>query len=175
MHIIDYTKGGSPMPLYNLYNRRPYTNREQPERNTIIQSHEDIGNYKAELNAIIQDILKRIHKDIDEVKQYIKRVEEKIYKLESRQVKLENQLEEEDPVRRLSQSDLSSLRSEIEVLKREAAVMESKSNHTQMSLESEVNPITSNTYQGDKPVMPGSGFSYITADFLKNMNKKQTE
>jgi predicted nucleic acid-binding Zn-ribbon protein len=116
-------------------------------------------NELSDLKVQIKDNFKTISESIAEIVLSIKQIEKKIGNLEARQTVLENNISEEDDTRNRDtvNSDLSTLKTELEILKRQSS-----------------NAKTNTTYEqsGNKPVMPGSGFANITADYLKNLNKK---
>lgn len=142
-----------------LNNRRMYINRHPEANKQIEQEHSNDNNHKndtEDMKHLILDTFKNVSNSIKEINQSISKLNERIESLENRQLTLENQIDSDDTeTRRISQSDISDLKSELEILKRSSS------------------DIQSEKYEdSNKPVMPGSGFANITPEFLRNLNKK---
>ncbi|MFZ5989000.1 MAG: hypothetical protein ACOYWZ_18000 [Bacillota bacterium] len=139
--------------------RRMYINRQQTE-NSSTESAENTD--LVELKKLVTDTLELITKNVSEIKQSINQLNEKINNIEERQLILENQVDSQDSVRNsTSQTDISSIKTELELLKKEA--YNNKHNPA---------PDPRSAPSNNRPVMPGSGFASITPEFLKNLNKR---
>lgn len=135
--------------------RRPYTQNQQPEKPSITVTNLADASEES-LKALIVDSLKALSRNIDELKHSIKEIEEKLDYLDSRQRKTENDVEKFNAKSRAAEIDLNSFRSELDVLKRD------DSHHT-YSYNSQENM--------DRPIMPGTGFSCVTPNYLKNRQR----
>jgi len=145
-------------------NRYPAPQRQTETNNSPeVQSSSDAKN---DINAkdskkLILDTFKSINdsitENINEINQAISKLNERVENLENQILMLESQIESEESGRsRISQSELSNIKTELELLKRDSSKMQSEENR-------EIS---------NRPVMPGSGFSAITEEYLRNLNKR---
>lgn len=151
-------------------NRRMYINRYPDPQKSIHQSTptESEGNSKMESNSnagdvkkLILDTFKSINDsimdNIKEINRSISKLNERVESLENQQLTLEAQIDSEESGRNvISQSELSNIKTELELLRRDSS-----------PIRPEEKKELSNS-----PVMPGSGFSTITAEYLRNLNKR---
>ncbi len=143
-----------------LNNRRMYINRycnmkAQPEQinNNSRERKEDHKDVK----DLIIDTFKSISENIDKIKESIAILNQKVEKLENRQNTLEQQIDNDYPERRtFFQSEISDDKNEQKMFKTNTEGM------SQAGRENMYN----------RPIMPGSGFSNITPEYLRNLNKR---
>ncbi|GAE88049.1 hypothetical protein [Acetivibrio straminisolvens] len=148
-------------------NRRMYINRYPVNPKSIdsnnspdVQSDSDFKKTDdAEDNKkLILDTFKSINdtfmEKIKEIHRSISNLSERVENLENQMLLLESQIESEESCRsQISHSELSNIKTELEILRRDSSNIQFEEN-------------------GNMPVMPGSGFSAITAEYLRNLNKR---
>lgn len=143
-----------------LNNRRAYINRysnSKSETNQKSSNYKESKDEQKDMKDMIIEALKSISENISRIKQSIVVLDEKVEKIESRQIALENQIDSDyTERRRIPQPEFSSNKNEHEIF---------KTNTIDMNQEKKENI-------DNKPIMPGSGFSNITPEFLRNLNKK---
>ncbi len=141
------------------YNRRPYINRE-PEKiieKTIAESDENT-NINI-IKTVDTENSKLLLESVNEIKKSIKKLEETIIDIASRLASWENHFEIESNCRNIqSQYECKSANNQI---------------YSQKNTVSDTKSTYQNEEKNDLPMMPGSGFSYITADYLKNLTKNR--
>lgn len=142
-----------------LNNRRMYINRhcnskEQTENvgSNCNESKEDQRDGK----DLIIEAFKSISENIGKIRESIAILNEKVEKIEARQIALEQQIDNEYPERR------TFFPTEFSDDKKEQKMF--KSNTIDMSQEKKDSIC-------NRPVMPGSGFSNITPEYLKSLKK----
>ena len=136
-------------------NRRQYTNRFQTSEITASTlQNMDIDSIK----TMIVDSLKMLSKSIDEIALSLKEVEEKLDAHDVRLKRTENQVDKYGSKFTAIDSEFMGIRNEFETLK-------GYSQNISQDL------ISNNTYS-DKPVMLGTGFSNITPEYLRSLQRK---
>lgn len=134
-------------------NRQPPVNRQSIEKtNTTVSENSNTD----EISTMIVDTLKLLSKNIESIKQTIKDLEERLEYVDSRQAKLEDQFGRYNTISSYTDSNLSSIRNELKILKKDKD-----------------NPSTapvSNTI--DVPIMQGTGFASITPGYLKSLHNR---
>lgn len=151
-----------------FYNRRFLP--QQPKIESKYQNPKETTDVYSLKNAILRS-LEHLSDNIDEIKKTINELRKKIDRIEAKQIHLENQIDQENYSEdRISQSDLLSIKSELDMLKKNSM------------LDNNYIPQNTNDYPkssddscedtDNRPVMPGSGFAGITAEYLKNIYKK---
>ncbi|TYQ15534.1 UNVERIFIED_CONTAM: hypothetical protein Cloal_2001 [Acetivibrio alkalicellulosi] len=141
-----------------FYGRQMYPNNQ---KNQVTQSSAaesvDISNLK----KLILESLEHLSDNMDELKKTINKLSVKIDNIEAKQAILENQIDSEDFLSgRISQSDILNMKAELDLLKKDTP-KNSNDNHTRQT--------------NNMPVMPGSGFANVTAEYLRNINKKHDD
>ncbi|HEX2927603.1 MAG TPA: hypothetical protein VHP38_15320 [Ruminiclostridium sp.] len=119
-----------------------------------------------DFRLMVANTLKTLSRDNEELKQSISQVIKKIDAIEARQEKLGLDLEKYNIKVNLADSDLKSIKSQVETLKKVKEAMEIRNIQEYLPAEK------SHVNNGSAPLMPGVGFANITADFLKNIQKK---
>ena len=147
-----------------LNNRRMYINRycnSKAQTEHINSNRKESKDEQKDVKDLIIDSLKSISENISKIKESIATLNEKVEKLETKQNALEQQFEQhidnDYPERR------TFFPSELSNDKKGENVFEINSIDTPQAKKE-------NMY--NKAIMPGSGFSNITPDFLRNLNKK---
>ncbi|AEV68073.1 hypothetical protein [Acetivibrio clariflavus] len=155
------------------YNRRFYIGRE-PEKKIEKNEVESSENIEANsLTSADTENIKMLLENVDEIKNSLKKLEENITDIASKLANLENRF------------DVESIYRSIENSFRNMQIQYSHANpnnqHYSMKTSGydyknrEDEPNTS--HQPDKnnqtPIMPGTGFSFITADYLRNLSKNR--
>jgi predicted nuclease with TOPRIM domain len=142
------------------YNRRQYIYREPEKKNENPIPKTSENNNFSDLKVFTTESVKLLSENINEMKDSIKKLEDKINDLALRLVSLENHIEPEDKHERLqSQIEINTIKNEPETPK---------------------NNVFSNQqpYPSEKssnlPLMPGSGFSNVTLEYLKNISNSKT-
>ena len=153
-----------------FYNRRMYINRYPEPPNQIgsdslpkVQESHDLkkdGNSE-DGKKLILDTFKSVNdalmEKIKEIDRSIEKLAERVENLENQVLMLESQIESEGCVRsQISQSELSNIKTELELLMRDSSKMQPEENKEASNM----------------PVIPGCGFSSITAEYLRNLNKR---
>ena len=134
-------------------NRQPYIKTQSTEQTkaTILEnSNTD------DISSMIVDTLKLLSKNTENTKQSLKQLEEKFEYLEERQRKLEDQLGRYNTISNIADSDLSNIRNELKMLKRDKEI-------TTTSIAS------NNT---ETPIMQGTGFASITPAYLRSLQNR---
>ncbi|HHX17495.1 MAG TPA: hypothetical protein GX727_01390 [Clostridium sp.] len=159
-----------------FYNRRFIP--QQPKIESRQQYPKDTIDVLSLKNAILRS-LEHLSDNIDEIKKTINALSKKINNIEARQTLLENQIDSEDfSEDRISQSDLLSIKAELDMLKKGGIVNSNylehdTNNYLKSNDDSYLEPSDDSSLdENSLPVMPGSGFASITAEYLKNINKK---
>jgi len=137
-----------------MYINRYCSSKAQTEHagSNCNESKED---QKDEKDLIIETF-KSISENISKIKESIAILNEKVEKIETRQIALEQQIDNEYPERRtIFPSEYSDEKNGQKMF---------KSNTIDMSQERDDSIC-------NKPVMPGSGFSNITPEYLKSLKK----
>ena len=151
-----------------FYNRRPYP--QQPKIESKYQNPKETTDVYSLKNAILRS-LEHLSDNIDEIKKTINELKKKMDNIEKKQIYLEKQIESENfSEDRITQSDLLDIKAEIDMLKKRNIV---NSNYIGQNTNSYLESNDDNHHGTDnQPVMPGSGFASITAEYLKNIHKK---
>jgi|SRR5690554_2525940 len=121
-------------------------------------------------NAVLRS-LEHLSDNIDEIKKTINELKKKIDNIEAKQIHLENQFDSENfSEDRISQSDLLEIKAELDMLKKEGLI----NNNFPVQNTNNYLKSTGESYSDsdNQPIMPGSGFASITAEYLKNIHKK---
>lgn len=137
------------------YNRRPYINREPEKKITESNENTDINIIK----SVDTENSKLLLESLNEIEKSIKKLEKTIVDIASRLLSWENHFEIESNSRNIqSQYDFKS---------------ENNQMYSQKNTVSDTKSTNKNEEKNDLPMMPGAGFSYITADYLKNLTKNK--
>lgn len=134
--------------------RRPYINNQFPERTPLPDNSSGSMDQNA-VRSMVVDSLKMLSRDLEEIKQSLSELEEKLEYLDSRQRKTENDIDKFNTKFRAYEADLVSLKSELEALPRK---------NTSPSHQSSVDM--------DKPMMTGTGFASVTPNYLRSLQQK---
>lgn len=136
--------------------RRPYIQSSQPEKTSAAASDTSTAD-EEKLKSLIVDSLKALTKNIDDLKQSVKALEERFDHIDITRINFENELERLSANSRTVESDLLNVRNELEIQKREAVNR---------------NYLYNSRINMDRPMMPGTGFACVTPNYLKNRQIK---
>jgi len=134
-------------------NRQPYI---KPQSSEQTKSTIPENSNSDDISTMIVDTLKLLSKNIENTKQSLKQLEEKFEYMEERQRKLEDQLGRYNTISNIADSDLSNIRNELKMLKRDK--------------ESPQPSVTN--YNTKDPIMEGTGFASITPAYLRSLQNK---
>ena len=141
------------------YNRRPYISRE-PEKKTeknIADSDENININSNK--AADRETINLLLESVNEINKSIKKLEETLIEIASRLVSFENHFEFESNCRNIqSQYECKSVNNQI---------------YSQNNTVPDIKSTSQNEETEELPMMPGAGFSHITADYLKKLTKNK--
>jgi len=148
------------------YNRRQYINREPENKieKNIPEKNENSNN--EDLKSLFLGSLKLLLENYEEIKNSIKKLDVQITSLSQRISSLENHFDNNDYLKKIQ---IQPVFDEIKP-KFEDEIKSKLETVKSMSANDEANQTNS---QNSMPMMPGSGFSNITADYLRNLNKKR--
>ena len=134
-------------------NRQPYIKTQSTEQTkaTILENSNT-----ADISSMIVDTLKLLSKNIENTTQSLKQLEERFEYLEERQRKLEDQLGRYNLISNIADSDLSNIRNELKMLKRDKEIPATRT-------------ASNNT---ETPIMQGTGFASITPAYLRSLQNK---
>lgn len=134
-------------------NRQPYIKTQSTEQTkaSILENSNT-----ADISSMIVDTLKLLSKNIENTTQSLKQLEEKFEYLVERQRKLEDQLGRYNTISNIADSDLSNIRNELKMLKRDKEIPAT---------------LTSNN-NTETPIMQGTGFAAITPAYLRSLQNK---
>lgn len=104
---------------------------------------------------MIVDSLKMLSRSIDELKQSLNALEEKVEYIDVRQRKLENDVEKYNTRHRANEADIVGLRSDLETYRKAGP-----------------HPVYESEINLDKPLMPGAGFASVTPGYLRSLHQK---
>lgn len=134
-------------------NRQPYINKQANENTqpkVLVNSNSD------EISAMIVDTLKLLSKNVESIQKAINSLEERFEYLDARQRKLEDQINRYSSISNYTESDLSSLRNELKILK-----------------QGKEKPNTPREFNDNEaPIMQGTGFASITPGYLKSLQNR---
>jgi hypothetical protein len=137
--------------------RQPYIKTQSPEKiqPTVVE------NSKTEdVNSMLVDTLKILSKNIESNKQTLALLAEKFEYLEVRQQKLEEQIGRYNAMSNLTDSDLSNIRNELKLLKRDK------------EKEKEIVKPNISVNNLEAPIMQGTGFASITPGYLRSLQNR---
>lgn len=145
------------------YNRRQYINRESEKK---IEKNVSEGNENTDINTTITDLksltlgsLKLLFENIDEIKNSIKKIDDRIMDLSLRISGLENHFDNNENYKKIQ------IQPVFDEIKTKFAPVKDDATNDDEAYQSDI--------QNSTPMMPGSGFSNITADYLRNLSKKR--
>ncbi len=140
------------------YNRRQYINRE-PENKIEKNIPEANENSDAALKALALESLKLLSENIEEIKNSINKLDNRMVDLSHRISNLETHFDNNNDIKRIqTQPMFDEIKTKFETEKNK---VENKHEEYQPD------------YENSAPMMPGSGFANITVDYLRNLNKKR--
>lgn len=134
-------------------NRQQYISKHSSEKINIPSPSNTNAD---EVRTMIVDTLKLLSKNVDGINQSIKAIEEKLEYLDIRQRSVEDQVSRYKTKANVTDSDLSSIRSELDGIRREKRVHPA-------AIDQELN---------STPMMPGTGFASITPEYLKSLQNR---
>jgi len=140
-----------------LYNRRAYMSNEL-EKNTkqnISQANNnsDVKNLERSENENIKLLLD----SVNEIKKSVKKLEESLVDITAKLVNCENYFDYE--------STSKNIQSQNKYTNNEVFPQQKPASFNKPSYQTEV--------ESNTPIMPGTGFASITADYLKNLNRNK--
>lgn len=142
------------------YNRRQYIYREPEKKNENPIPEAAENNNFSDLKVFTTESIKLLSENINEMKGSIKKLEDKINDLALRILSLENHIEPEDKYERIQpQTEINTIKNELDTPKNNI-------------------PSNQQPYPPEKnsnlPLMPGSGFSNVTLEYLNKISNGKT-
>lgn len=141
------------------YNRRPYITRE-PEKKIDKSPSEHNENTDINIsNPIDNENIKLLLEKVNDIKNSVQKLEESVIDICSKLVSLENHFDNEKNSRNVqSQCSYKSVNNKT---------------YPQNSTDSYIRNQYESEERRNTPMMPGTGFSNITAEYLKNLSKNK--
>ncbi|WP_010244033.1 hypothetical protein [Acetivibrio cellulolyticus] len=145
--------------MYSYNNRRQYVNKE-PEKEIEKNIPESTENTNlTDLKSFTTNSINLLSENINEIKKSLKKLEDSFIDLALRVVSMENHIDTLDKLRNIQNPT-------------EYKVIDTRPETPNKNL-----PNNSEVYKHEDttnlPMMPGSGFANITAEYLKNLNKNK--
>lgn len=139
------------------YNRRQYISKEPEKKNENPIPESTENNNFSDLKLFTTESIKLLSENINEMKSSIKKLEDRVTDLALRIVSLENHIDLEEKYERIhTQTEFNTTKNELD----------SPKNNVRYNYQ---------PYPYEKncslPLMPGSGFSNVTAEYLRNLSK----
>ncbi|HPU41839.1 MAG TPA: hypothetical protein PKY26_05475 [Acetivibrio clariflavus] len=155
------------------YNRRVYISREPEkkiEKNVAESSENSEANRPTSADA---ENIKMLLENVDEIKNFIKKLEESITDITSKLANLENRFDIENICRSIENS-LRNIQIQYNHENPNTQHYSMKNTYCDCkNSECESNSSRQPDTNNQTPIMPGAGFSFITADYLRNLNKNR--
>lgn len=139
------------------YNRRQYISKEPEKRNENPKPESTENNNISDLKLFTTESIKLLSENINEMKSSIKKLEDKVIDLALRIVSLENHIDLEEKYEKIH------TRTEFNTIKNELDTQKNDVYYNQQPYQPQKN--------SNLPLMPGSGFSNVTTEYLRNLNK----
>ncbi len=137
-------------------NRRSYISGQHSNR-PAAAAHEVQDGSRGESPTISQGSTDSLYALFEEFRKSMNLLEEKLEYMDMKQKKLENQIEKYVSRLKMLDADIAAIQTELETSK----------NLRQNTGETSQSSVASNI-----PIMPGTGFACVTAEYLKNLKER---
>lgn len=155
------------------YNRRFYISRE-PEKK--IETNLPEASERTEVNntnSTDTENIKLLLENVDEIKDSLKKLEENISEIASKLASLENRFDIESIFRNI-ENNLRNMQIQYNNANSNIQPYTQKHNDCELiNSDNELSSYNQTEKSNQTPIMPGTGFSYITAEYLRNLSKNR--